>query len=188
MPARTSRRARGAATAVAAFSIATSVVAPATAFASELTIQPGARAVAGSSEITSPAPVADPAPPCVRPNQGPLTSPFGQRWGRLHEGIDFGGPLGSPIHALKDGVVTFAGPQAGYGQIVTIKHADGMETAYAHMPRPMVTVGQHVTAGQVIAGVGNEGHSTGPHLHFEVRQGSTKIDPVPYLATCGMNV
>jgi murein DD-endopeptidase MepM/ murein hydrolase activator NlpD len=126
------------------------------------------------------------APAWVRPAHGPLTSHFGYRWGKLHKGIDIGAPWGSPIYAASDGVVTYAGPRNGYGRLVTIRHAGGFVTAYGHMSRFAVHAGQHVTAGQVIAYVGSAGHSTGPHLHFEVRVGGSWIDPLPFLRARGI--
>jgi murein DD-endopeptidase MepM/ murein hydrolase activator NlpD len=132
------------------------------------------------------------APPRVtasgwtRPAYGPLTSPFGYRWGRLHPGIDIGAPYGAPIYAAAAGVVTYVGPESGYGRLVTIRHADGTVTAYGHMSRYACSTGQRVSAGQLIAYVGAAGDATGPHLHFEVRVGDRPIDPRPYLASRGV--
>jgi murein DD-endopeptidase MepM/ murein hydrolase activator NlpD len=122
----------------------------------------------------------------VRPAYGPFTSPFGYRWGKLHAGIDIGASYGSPIYAASDGVVTFAGPKNGYGRLVVISHGNGVETAYGHMSRTVTHAGQRVHAGDVIAYVGSEGHSTGPHLHFEVRIGGRAIDPRPFLRARGV--
>jgi murein DD-endopeptidase MepM/ murein hydrolase activator NlpD len=122
----------------------------------------------------------------VRPAHGPLTSHFGYRWGKLHKGIDIGAAWGSPIYAAADGVVTYAGPENGYGRLVTIRHADGTVTAYGHMSRFATHTGARVHAGDVIAYVGSEGHSTGPHLHFEVRIGGVPVDPLPYLRARGI--
>jgi len=124
----------------------------------------------------------------VRPCGGSLTSGYGMRWGRMHRGIDFGASYGSPIFAAAAGYVSFAGPQSGYGRLVTIKHATGHTTAYGHMSRTVVRQGQRVSAGQVIAYVGSEGRSTGPHLHFEVRIGSGTINPIPFLRSRGVRV
>jgi murein DD-endopeptidase MepM/ murein hydrolase activator NlpD len=113
------------------------------------------------------------------------------RWGEMHEGIDLAGPLGSPILAVGDGVVIKAGPADGFGNWVVIQHANGDVSIYGHMRYYYVQVGQVVTAGEKIAVVGNEGQSTGPHLHFEIHQGGlegTKIDPVPWLTARGIGV
>ncbi|WP_244882752.1 M23 family metallopeptidase [Gordonia desulfuricans] len=120
-----------------------------------------------------------------------FTSLFANRWGSFHGGIDLACPLGTPIHAVTDGVVINAGPASGYGNWVQVRADDGTVTMYGHMSSSGVLVqkGQHVTAGQTIALVGNEGFSTGPHLHFEVwKNGVTKIDPAPWLATHGIKL
>jgi hypothetical protein len=110
-----------------------------------------------------------------------LTSPFGYRWGRQHEGIDLGLPEGSPIYAAKSGIVTFAAYTAGYGNLVKLDHGNGLETYYAHCSRLDVTEGRQVEAGDQIAAVGSTGNSTGPHLHFEVRQDGIAQDPAAWL-------
>ncbi|HVF05841.1 MAG TPA: M23 family metallopeptidase [Frankiaceae bacterium] len=132
-----------------------------------------------ASRSTARKPIAKPK--WVRPSGGPLTSRYGPRWGRMHRGLDFGASYGSPIYAATSGVVSFAGPEGGYGRLVTIRHAGGVTTAYGHMSRFVVRRGQRVKAGQVIAYVGSAGRSTGPHLHFEVRVGSSYINPLPFL-------
>ena len=125
-----------------------------------------------------------PQPPAhrwVRPNSGPLTSPFGYRWGRLHAGIDLAGPYGSPIVAATDGCITYAGPMSGYGEVMNITDWDGTETVYGHMSAFVRTSGC-VKAGQVIARVGAAGDATGAHLHFEVHVGGAPVNPIPFLA------
>ena len=117
----------------------------------------------------------------VRPSGGPLTSRYGYRWGRMHRGIDLGASYGSPIYAAAAGHVSYAGPEGGYGRLVTIRHAGGITTAYGHMSRIVVRRGQRVSAGQVIAYVGSAGRSTGPHLHFEVRRGGAYLNPLTFL-------
>jgi len=116
-----------------------------------------------------------------------LSSPFGYRrdpfngGSRLHSGVDMAGPTGTPIYATADGVVSFAGRQSGYGLIITIDHAFGFETRYAHLSRIRVTEGQRVSRGERIGDMGSTGRSTGPHLHYEVRTGETPRNPMNYI-------
>ncbi|HEY8776754.1 MAG TPA: peptidoglycan DD-metalloendopeptidase family protein [Gaiellaceae bacterium] len=117
----------------------------------------------------------------IWPVNGPVTSPFGYRWGRLHAGIDIGVPYGTPIHAAASGTVVLAGWVGGYGNYTCIDHGGGMATCYAHQSSFAVSTGQHVTQGQVIGYVGSTGHSFGPHLHFEVRINGNPVDPLGYL-------
>jgi murein DD-endopeptidase MepM/ murein hydrolase activator NlpD len=121
----------------------------------------------------------------VRPGVGHLTSGFKWRWGRMHTGIDLAGPYGSPIRAVTAGEVIEAGRESGYGYMVKIRHADGTVTYYAHMSKILVYSG-HVTAGEQIGKEGNTGHSTGPHLHFEVRVNDVPINPIPWLRKHGI--
>ncbi|MBN2907947.1 peptidoglycan DD-metalloendopeptidase family protein [Polycladomyces sp. WAk] len=123
-----------------------------------------------------------------RPCDGPMTSPYGWRVhpvtgeAKFHEGVDFGCPMGSPIYAAASGKVIENRPSNGYGWIVVIDHG-GLSTLYAHMYGNTVTVnvGERVARGQKIAEVGNNGRSTGPHLHFEVRKNGRLQDPAKYL-------
>lgn len=125
----------------------------------------------------------------VQPVSGVLTSNFGSRWGAHHGGLDVAAPIGTPILAAADGEVTAAGPASGFGLWVKVMHEDGTETVYGHVNDFSVTPGQHVTAGQQIATVGNRGQSTGPHLHFEVHDPSgAKVDPAEWLSTRGVSV
>lgn len=125
----------------------------------------------------------------VMPTKGIFTSNFGYRWGVLHAGIDLANSIGTPIVAVSDGVVIEAGPAAGYGMLVKLRHADGTVTLYGHINTTLVSVGERVMAGDQIATMGNRGNSTGPHLHFEVLQGGTeRIDPVPWLAKRGLRI
>ncbi|MDO4545873.1 MAG: peptidoglycan DD-metalloendopeptidase family protein [Bacillota bacterium] len=110
-----------------------------------------------------------------------ITSGFGQRWGRLHRGIDLALAQGSSIYAADGGVVYFSGWGGTYGNIVKIDHGNGMQTYYAHCSKLLVTQGQTVGRGQRIALVGSTGNSTGPHLHFEVIVNKTCRDPVNFL-------
>ncbi len=115
------------------------------------------------------------------PVDGTITSRFGKRSGRHHDGIDIGASKGTQVRAAAAGEVLFAAKQGGYGNLVLLKHADGIVTVYAHHERNLVRKGQHVEAGQVIAFVGQTGRSTGPHLHFEVRRGVKPDNPLRYL-------
>lgn len=129
------------------------------------------------------------APRAVKPAEGTFTSPFGARWGTMHNGIDIANAVGTPIVAVMDGTVIDAGPASGFGNWVRILHEDGTITVYGHMETIDVAVGQVVTAGQRIAGMGSRGFSTGSHLHFEVHPGGAgPIDPVPWLANLGITV
>jgi murein DD-endopeptidase MepM/ murein hydrolase activator NlpD len=135
------------------------------------------------------APPAPPEPPRnFQPTQGQLTSMFGERWGEMHQGIDVAAPIGTPIVAIMDGVVLEAGPASGFGQWVRVQQPDGTVTVFGHVDQFFVVAGQPVKAGQPIATVGNQGQSTGPHLHLEVwLPDGTKIDPLPWLAGLGIN-
>lgn len=109
------------------------------------------------------------------------TSGFGPRWGRMHNGTDFAAAYGTPIYATADGVVTFAGWQSGYGRLVKIQHAFGIETRYAHQSQLNVKVGQRVSRGDRIGAMGNSGRSTGTHLHYEVRVNNKAVNPMTYI-------
>ena len=135
---------------------------------------PGAAAAAAAAGPTS-------AAGLIWPCHGPLTSPFGMRWGRMHQGQDIACGDGTAIHAAKAGTVVFAGVMSGYGNVVIIDHGGGFSTLYAHQSRMAVQQGQHVNQGDVIGYVGSTGHSTGPHLHFETRFGGAPRNPIPYL-------
>jgi murein DD-endopeptidase MepM/ murein hydrolase activator NlpD len=119
-----------------------------------------------------------------------VTSCFGQRWGRLHAGVDLAAPDGTPIHAAGAGVVVAAGEAAGYGNAVLIDHGNGFLTHYGHLSAITVQVGQHVVAGDQIGNEGSTGHSTGPHLHFEVHQGTYKnpIEPTRWMHDQGVDI
>ncbi|MFJ4658011.1 M23 family metallopeptidase [Nocardia sp. NPDC088792] len=125
--------------------------------------------------------------PAVKPVDGPLTSGFGMRWGAMHYGIDFGDPIGTPIHSVMGGTVISAGPAQGFGLWVRVKQDDGTTAVYGHVNDMYVTTGQRVNTGDVIASVGNRGDSTGPHLHLEIWDpADTKMDPLPWLASKGV--
>ncbi|MGW6376288.1 M23 family metallopeptidase [Rhodococcus sp. NPDC055112] len=124
----------------------------------------------------------------VQPASGTLTSPFGQRWGTLHGGIDIAAPIGTPIQSATDGTVISAGPASGFGLWVRVQEDDGTTTVYGHINEFLVDIGQQVAAGQQIATVGNRGQSTGPHLHFEVHNpDGEKIDPAQWLLDRGVS-
>ena len=127
-----------------------------------------------------------PSPPSsssglIWPVNGPVTSGFGMRWGRMHQGIDISATTGTPIRAAKAGVVITAGTMGGYGNVVIISHGGGFSTLYAHQSRLGSTQGQQVAQGQIIGYVGSTGHSTGPHLHFETRVNGAAQNPMRYL-------
>ncbi|WP_435419172.1 peptidoglycan DD-metalloendopeptidase family protein [Parerythrobacter aurantius] len=116
-----------------------------------------------------------------------VSSGFGYRrdpftgGGAMHAGLDFKGPMGAPIYAAADGVVSFVGRKSGYGNVVEISHGNGLMTRYAHMSRFSTRVGTRVDAGTVIGAIGSTGRSTGPHLHFEVRINDRAVNPRPFL-------
>jgi murein DD-endopeptidase MepM/ murein hydrolase activator NlpD len=115
------------------------------------------------------------------PLRGLLYSRYGQRQGQRHDGIDIAAPEGTVIGAAAAGKVVFAGEQSGYGSIVILKHQGGLVTLYAHASALLVREGQEVDGGAPIARVGQSGRTTGPHLHFEVREGARPRNPLLYL-------
>lgn len=117
----------------------------------------------------------------IWPVNGQFTSPFGNRWGRLHAGIDIAVPNGTGVRAADSGTVRVAGWMGGYGNYICIQHTSSMSTCYGHNSSIRVSVGQQVKQGQIIAASGNTGHSTGPHVHFEVRINGNPVDPMGYL-------
>jgi hypothetical protein len=134
-----------------------------------------------------PEPDQEPTPEGDRPLVWPLdsvvvSSAFGKRWGRLHEGIDLAAPTGTPVRAAGDGTVLYAGDAlASYGRMVVLQHPGDLLTAYAHNAALLVQVGDKVRRGQVIARVGQTGRATAPHLHFEVRRGQVPQNPYRFL-------
>lgn len=121
------------------------------------------------------------------------TSGFGYRqdpkgWGtRQHEGTDMAGAYGMPVYATADGVVAYAGWQSGYGRLVRIRHANGIETRYGHLSQIRVETGQRVSRGDQIGDMGNSGRSTGTHLHYEIRIGGEAVNPMTFIKA-GKNV
>jgi murein DD-endopeptidase MepM/ murein hydrolase activator NlpD len=149
---------------------------------SELSAQIQAAQV--SPERNTAAVIADGAPSSsgfIWPVPGPVVSPFGMRWGRMHEGIDISAGSGTPVAAAAPGTVISAGYMGGYGNLVVIDHGGGLATAYAHLSGYAAGGGQSVAQGQVIGYVGCTGHCYGPHLHFEVRVNGAAVDPLGYL-------
>ncbi|HVP34977.1 MAG TPA: M23 family metallopeptidase [Steroidobacteraceae bacterium] len=120
-------------------------------------------------------------------SSGYISSYFGERADpfdgleKFHKGVDFAGALGSDVVAVAAGVVTWAGERSGYGRLVEINHGDGYTTRYAHNERTLVAVGQTVKRGESIALMGSTGHSTGPHVHFEVLHNGRQVDPLSFI-------
>ena len=136
----------------------------------------GSQAGVGSTGTGAPS-----ASGLIWPLDGVVTSGFGMRWGRMHEGIDIAASTGAPVWAAAAGTVIHAGWLGGYGNLVVLDHGNGLATAYAHCSAILVGVGQTVAQGETMALVGSTGHSTGPHLHFEVRVDGVAVDPLLYL-------
>ncbi|TFV66542.1 UNVERIFIED_ORG: M23 family metallopeptidase [Bacillus sp. AZ43] len=141
-----------------------------------------------------------PAGSWIRPTAGTVTSGYGSRWGTLHAGVDIAGPRDSPVYAAADGTVVRAEctsaycdrdgtlSLAGYGNLVELDHGGGVTTRYAHLSAYTATAGQRVSAGALIGFQGSTGNSTGVHLHFEVRLDGAFVDPVPWLASRGVDL
>ncbi len=183
-------------------------VEPLTEVPAEANVALGTTLAAGLAVANSPSPAPSPSPTresgrasrdrsssaslgradFVRPGIGRLTSGFGRRWGRLHAGIDLASGIGSPVRAVADGTVLSARSEGGYGRAVRITHEDGTVSVYAHMSAILASAGQRVQAGDLIGREGNTGHSTGPHLHFEIRINGVPINPIPWLTARGITV
>ena len=125
-----------------------------------------------------------------------ITSGFGMRhhpilgYSKMHKGIDFGVPPGTPIQAAGDGSIEMAGPNGAYGNYVRIRHGNGFATAYAHMSRIAqgIHTGRHIMQGQIIGFVGSTGRATGPHLHYEVLQGNAQVNPMSIKVPTGVKL
>jgi len=139
--------------------------------------QARAQSQSGAAPVTS----APSSSGLIWPVSGPITSGFGWRWGRIHEGVDVGVGYGTPIRAAAAGTVIYCGWEGGYGNLVVLDNGGNLATAYGHQSSIAVGCGQSVSQGQVIGYVGSTGHSTGPHLHFEVRIDGNAVDPLGYL-------
>lgn len=135
-----------------------------------------------SPEMAGPMPMSPPAPaPLAWPLRGVLYARFGMKGREPHDGIDLAAPVGTPVKTAAAGSVLFAGMQRGYGNLVIVEHPMGLVTVYAHNRDLRVKTGQRVREGQVIATVGESGRTSGPHLHFEVRQQGVPVDPMRLL-------
>jgi lipoprotein NlpD len=130
---------------------------------------------------TLPPPAGIGGDPLLWPVSGKINSGYGPRGSSFHDGIDIAAPEGSPIHAIERGEVIFSDQLRGYGNIVILRHPDGMVSVYAHNQVNLVREGQPVSKGEVIAKVGSTGRVTGSHLHLEIRQNNTAQDPLRYL-------
>jgi murein DD-endopeptidase MepM/ murein hydrolase activator NlpD len=117
----------------------------------------------------------------IWPVNGPVTSPYGPRWGRMHEGVDIAVPAGTPIRAANSGTVILAAPTGGYGNYTCIDHGSGLSSCYAHQSSYATSVGASVSQGDVIGYVGCTGSCFGDHLHFEIRINGAAVDPLGYL-------
>jgi murein DD-endopeptidase MepM/ murein hydrolase activator NlpD len=117
----------------------------------------------------------------IWPVTGVVTSSFGVRGGRRHDGIDIGAPASAEVRAAAAGTVLFSGEQGGYGNLLILKHDAGLITIYAHNQANLVKEGQEVKQGQAIARVGQTGRATGPHVHFEIRSGKQPRNPLFFL-------
>ncbi|WP_304519721.1 M23 family metallopeptidase [Clostridium estertheticum] len=115
------------------------------------------------------------------PSRGSISSEFGTRWGKMHEGIDIAANFGEAIDAALDGTITYSNWEEGYGNVIKINNGNGIETTYAHCSAIIVKKGDIVKKGMKIGEVGSTGHSTGPHLHFEVRVNGEPKNPEKYI-------
>jgi LysM repeat protein len=112
-----------------------------------------------------------------------ISSGFGHRWGKKHEGIDIPAPIGTPVIAVKEGVIKYSDQKIrGYGKMIVIEHPGKVFSVYAHLNKLMVRAGDKVKKGQMIAHTGNTGRSTGPHLHFEIRIKNQARDPAKFVS------
>ncbi len=163
---------------------------PRTQSAERGVLQTSSGAVAGDSSGRTPLPIS--IPPSITQSsgsgfvwpvkEGKVSSFFGSRRRDYHEGIDIKANRGNPIFAAKGGEIIYSGRKIhGYGNMIVIKHADGLATVYAHNKKNLVKIGDLVTQGQMLGYVGATGKATGPHLHFEIRKGELPQDPLLYL-------
>jgi lipoprotein NlpD len=118
------------------------------------------------------------APAFRWPARGAVTSPFGMRGKRPHEGIDISYRAGMAVRAAATGTVVFSDTKSGYGRVIVLRHPGGYETLYAHNSDNLVRPGARVEQGELIADMGSSGEASGPHLHFEIRVGGRPVDPL----------
>ena len=144
-------------------------------------VQGGGGSSGSGGEAPSAGPIKRGSGQLIWPVSGPVVSPFGPRWGRLHAGIDIASPAGTPIRAADSGRVAIAGVMGGYGNYTCIQHGGSLSTCYAHQSSIGVSQGASVSQGQVIGSVGCTGHCFGDHLHFETRVSGTPANPFGYL-------
>jgi murein DD-endopeptidase MepM/ murein hydrolase activator NlpD len=117
---------------------------------------------------------------CI-PTIGRITSNYGMRWGKMHYGVDIGAPYGSEIIAADNGTITYAEWEGGYGKLIVIQHSGGLSSYYGHCSSIDVKVGQFVKKGQKIGEIGSTGKSTGPHVHFEIRNNGKPTNPLNFI-------
>ena len=145
-------------------------------------IQAQIQAATETSTTTLPAgPIQGGANGYIWPVNGPVTSPFGPRWGRMHEGLDIAVPSGTPIRAMASGNVILAAYTSGYGNYTCVDHGGGLSSCYAHQSSYATSQGASVSQGEVIGYVGCTGSCFGDHLHFEIRVNGAAVDPLGYL-------
>lgn len=152
------------------------------AASARVTRQLASAASAAGPDAAAPAgPVKPGAGGLIWPVDGPIVSPFGMRWGRLHAGVDIAVPAGTPMRAAASGKVVLLGWTGGYGNYTCIQHTGGLSTCYAHQSRYGTTLGANVSRGDVIGYVGCTGHCFGDHVHFETRINGSPVNPAGYL-------
>lgn len=148
---------------------------------------PGAQSFTSALDAASTAPAQQQGGAMVWPVAGAVTSEFGERRNPMgagedfHPGVDIAADTGTPIAAAAAGRVIAAGPDGGYGNLIVVDNGNGVTTRYGHCSQIFARVGESVSTGETIGAVGSTGHSTGPHLHFEVRVDDKPVDPRPFL-------
>jgi len=148
----------------------------------KLKIRPAMRTKQSGKRVAKPLPIRSGTVSLRWPVDGKVTRTFGRRHGRPHDGIDIGSKEGTPVHAAAAGEVVYADHRlSGYGHLIIVRHSHDMFTAYAHNQRNLVSKGQRVKQGDIIARVGHTGRARGSNLHFEVRRGPTPVNPLVYL-------